>query len=54
MTVNFWNPVMRKGIITFPRPEECPLHKTVCKMPVKQFGTSLQNFSGLREFGEVD
>lgn len=27
MTVNFWNPVMRNGVIKFIRPEECPLHK---------------------------
>lgn len=54
MTANFWNAVMRKGIITFPKPKECPLHKTLGEMPVKPFGASLQNFSGLREFGEVD
>ena len=54
MTANFWNAVMRKGIITFPKPKECPLHKTLGEMPVKPFGASLQNFTGLREFGEVD
>ena len=28
MTVNLWRPVMRKGVITYLRPEECPVHKT--------------------------
>ena len=53
MTANFWNPVMRKGIITFPRPGECPLHKPLGEMEIKPFGESLNNFTGLREFGEV-
>ena len=54
MTVNFWSPVMRKGIITFPRPEECPLHKTLGEMEIKPFGEQLNNFTGLRELGEVN
>ena len=54
MTVNFWSPVMRNGIITFPRPEECPLHKTLGEMEIKPFGEQLNNFTGLREFGEVN
>ena len=33
MTANFWYPVMRKGEIVFPRPEDCPLHK-----PLREFG----------------
>lgn len=54
MTVRFWYPVMKNGVITFPRPEECPGQKFIREMPMKQFGTDLENFSGLREFGEVD
>lgn len=54
MTANFWNAVMKKGILTFPRPESCPLHKPLGDMPVKPFGEALHNFSGLREFGEVE
>lgn len=53
MTANFWYPVMRKGIIRFPRPEACPLHKPLKSMNIKPFGGALRNFSGLREFGEV-
>lgn len=53
MTANFWYPVMEKGIITFPRPEECPLHKFLRPMEIKPFGETLDNFSGLSEFEEV-
>ena len=53
MTVRFWNPVMKHGVITFLPPEECPRHKTVSDMEMKRFGGGLHNFSGLREFGEV-
>ncbi len=53
MTVRFWNPVMKHGVITFLPPEECPRHKTVSDMEMKRFGGDLHNFSGLREFGEV-
>lgn len=53
MTANFWRPVMENGIIHFPRPEDCPLHKTLRDMEVKTFGDAMDNFSGLREFGEV-
>ena len=54
MTANFWNAVMRKGIITFPKPQDCPLHKPLGEMEIKPFGTAFQNFTGLREFGEVE
>ena len=54
MTANFWYPVMRNGIIEFLRPEECPLHKPLREMESKPFGASLNNFSGLCEFGEVN
>ncbi len=54
MTARFWQPVMRRGIVTFPRPEECPLQKRLREMDVKPFGESLYNFSGLKEFGEVE
>lgn len=54
MTANFWYPKMKNGIITFPRPENCSMHKTLRPMEMKAFGDELQNFSGLREFGEVN
>lgn len=38
MTVNLWNAVMKKGIISFPRPEQCPMHRPIHKMEIKPFG----------------
>ena len=52
MTANFWFPTMEKGVISFPRPENCPLHKKVRSMKMKCFGEELDNFSGLGEFSE--
>ena len=51
MTVRFWYPVMKRGVIDFIRPEECPVQKTVREMEMKHFGEG--NFSGLSEFEEV-
>lgn len=53
MTANFWYPVMRNGVITFPKPQDCPLHKTIGAMEMKKFGEIYDNFSGIREFDEV-
>lgn len=53
MTANFWYPVMRKGVVEFQRPENCPLHKQLGRMKMKTFGDTEDNFSGLKEFGEV-
>ena len=54
MTANFWYPVMKRGVITFPRPEDCPAHKPLREMDMKIFDQKPDNFSGLREFGEVE
>ena len=53
MTANFWYPVMRKGVVQFQRPEDCPLHKPLGTMKMKVFGETQDIFSGLKEFGEV-
>lgn len=37
MTVNFWYPVMKNGVIEFCRPEECPQHKPIRNMAMKVF-----------------
>ena len=50
MTASFWYPVMKRGILTFPRPEDCPLHKPVREMERKIFDKALDNFSGFSEF----
>jgi len=48
MTVRFWYPVMKKGIITFTRPEECTNKRFIKEMEIKPFGED--NFTGLKEF----
>ena len=53
MTANFWYPVMRRGVISFPRPEDCPLHKPLREMEMKVFEDKLGNFTGLTEFEGV-
>lgn len=53
MTIRYWQPVMKKGIITFPRPEDCPLQRAVREMTMKPFGQEHGNFCGLDEFEEV-
>ena len=50
MTVNMWNPIMKRGVIKFPRPEDCPVHKTIKEMEMKPFGKDIGNFAGLMEF----
>lgn len=54
MTANFWYPVMKNGVISFPKPGNCPLHKTIRNMEIKPFGENNNNFIGLKEFGEVN
>ena len=50
LTANFWYPVMKNGVIAFPRPEGCPLHKPLRDMEQQTFRQALGNFSGLGEF----
>lgn len=52
MTVRFFRAVMKKGIITFPRPEECTQKRRIKDMDIKIFGNG--NFSGVNEFVEVE
>ncbi|EJL40220.1 MULTISPECIES: type I-C CRISPR-associated protein Cas5c [Bacillota] len=40
MEVRLWNPVMKNGIIRFPRPEECPQIRTVASMKPKHFDSA--------------
>ena len=54
MTVRYWRPVMRRGVIEFDLPEQCPMVRTVREMDMKVFGTQEGNFSGLCEFGEEE
>ena len=44
MTVRFWYPVMRNGVLDFMRPEDCSITRTVRQMGIKPFGTQNGNF----------
>lgn len=48
LTARFWQPVMKKGVIEFIRPEKCDKSRIIKDMDIKEFGT--ENFSGLAEF----
>lgn len=50
MTVRFWRPVMKHGVIEFVRPEECTDKRYIHDMDIKEFGAD--NCSGLEEFTE--
>lgn len=52
LTVRFFRAVMKNGVITFPRPEECTQKRRIKDMDMKIFGDG--NFSGINEFGEVE
>ena len=54
MQTRFWNQVMKKGVIEFPRPEQCTIIKDDREMKMKVFGVNDNNFSGCAEFGEVE
>ena len=49
MTVRFWRPVMKKGVIDFLRPEKCSINKIIRPMKMKIFEDK-KNFTGLAEF----
>lgn len=53
MTARFWYPKMNNGVISFARPEKCPLYKKLRQMEMKIFSKTDNNFIGLKEFGEV-
>ncbi len=50
LSVRFWQPVMKNGIIEFIRPEECDSKRHIRKMDIKSFGKDKGNFIGLEEF----
>lgn len=54
LSVRFWYPVMRKGVIEFLPPQDCPVTRVLHGMDIKPFGAEYGNFQGLAEFeGEV-
>ncbi len=52
MTVRFWQPVMKNGVIEFVQPEEIPsnMKRHIREMEIKPFGRAEGNFAGLEEF----
>lgn len=54
MTVRFWQPVMKNGVIEFIRPEECTIKRCIKEMEIKTFGRMRDNFIGAEEFGGGD
>lgn len=44
LTVNLWQPIMRKGVITFLEPEQCTIQRVITKRKVKKF-TPKHNFT---------
>lgn len=47
MTVRFWKPVMKKGVVKFIRPEECQIKRHIHKMDIKPFGIQHSNFESV-------
>lgn len=47
MTIRLWNARMHKGVVNFPRAEECTLCRDGGKMEMKYFGKD--NFSSIKE-----
>lgn len=49
MTVRFWYPVMKQGVIEFCRPEDCPISRSIRDMTCKPFGFDLGNIQPVDE-----
>ncbi|MBD1221874.1 type I-C CRISPR-associated protein Cas5c [Virgibacillus halodenitrificans] len=50
MEVRLWNPIMKNGIISFPRPEECKQVRHVKEMKAKEFNrTNVESAQDLAE-----
>jgi CRISPR-associated protein Cas5d len=48
MTIRYWYPVMRGGVIEFIPPEECPIKRLVRDMEIKAFGALRGNFQACK------
>lgn len=48
LRTRFWSPVMRRGVIEFPRPEDCRIRKDIYEMEPKVFEQG-RNFRGAEE-----
>lgn len=52
MIVNFWYPLMKRGVINFIKPYECPMHKKLHEISIKKFGIEEGNFTETNELGD--
>lgn len=52
LIATFWRPIMKHGIISFARPEDCSIRRVVGYGEVKKFDN--KNFSGWKEFEEEE
>ncbi len=50
LSVRFWRPVMKKGVIYFLPPLDCSILRPIREMSIKPFGREICNFNGLNEF----
>jgi CRISPR-associated protein Cas5d len=50
LETRLWRPIMKDGIVTFIRPDECTLIRTVGEMPKKEFNT--ENMQSVEELYE--
>lgn len=49
MSTRFFIPVMKNGVITFPKPEECTVTRPIREMGIKPFGKEHANFKPIAE-----
>lgn len=49
MTVRFWQPEMKKGIIDFIEPKDCTIKRHIHEMDIKPFGKEHENFTMVDE-----
>lgn len=47
LTIRFWKPVMKNGVVDFLQPQECPLQRPVLSMEQKVFSEENNNFSSI-------
>ena len=45
LTARFFHPVMRKGVITFPAPEECTIRRILTDRKPREFSPSIRNIT---------
>lgn len=53
MTVRFWQPEMKNGIIDFIQPKDCTIKRHIHEMDIKPFGKEYENFCPIDEDGTL-